>query len=333
MQHDDRVNALAPFFIRQADHGDVLDQGMRADQGFDFGGIDVLAAGDDHVALAVGEMDVAVLVAAGHVADRAIVAAESFLGLLRQAPVAVERVGVAGIELAGLSVRHLVAGFVQNLDRRGADAFAADRSELGELLVRMQHGHPAGFGGAVELEQAGIGKHLHDLALGLGARGRRRDHQLGHGVVIVLAANGLRQAEHHDVVRRHQRGEGRAALGQRPDGVLGVKALARIDRVDAAAIAERAEEVQRVRMAHRHHQKRAVVAVQAQLDLGDHRQQHGAAVAAHHALRVARRAGRVHQRPRVRQGDDLCRLAGAAGRKEVLIGAVAGRTGAAYRNG
>ena len=192
MQHDDGVNALAPFCVRQADHRDVLDQRMRADQCFDFGGIDVLAAGDDHVALAVGEMDVAVLVAAGHVADRAVVAAEGLLGLLRQAPVAVEGVCVAGIELAGLSVRHLVAGLIQNFDRRGADAFAADRTELRELLVRMQHGDPAGFGRAIEFEQAGVGEHLHDPALGFRARRRRRDHQLGHGVIVELAADRLR---------------------------------------------------------------------------------------------------------------------------------------------
>ena len=106
-----------------------------------------------------------------------------------------------------------------------------------------------------------------------GTRGRRRDHQLGHGVEIELAANGLRQAEHHDVVRRHQRGEGRTTFGQCPT-MFGVKALARIDRVGAAAIAERAKEVQRIRVAHRHDQKRAVVAVQPEFDLRDHRQQH-----------------------------------------------------------
>ena len=145
MQHDDGVNALAPFFVRQADHRDVLDEGCAPTEGFDFGRIDVLAAGDDHVALAVGEVDVAVFVAAGHVTDGAIVAAEGFLGFLRQAPVAVEGVRIAGVQLTGLSVRHLVAGFVQNLDRRGADAFAADRSELRELLVRDAASSPSQF--------------------------------------------------------------------------------------------------------------------------------------------------------------------------------------------
>ena len=129
------------------------------------------------------------------------------------------------IQLAGFAVRHLVARFVENLDRRRADAFAADRAELGELLVRMKHRHPAGLGGTVELEQAGVRKHLHDFALGLRARRRRRDHQLGHGIEIVFAADGLRQAEHHDVVGRHQRGEGRATLGKRPTQCSGSKLL------------------------------------------------------------------------------------------------------------
>src|SRR5579863_9041087 len=32
VQHDDGVNALTPFLVGQSDHGDVLDQRVRADQ-------------------------------------------------------------------------------------------------------------------------------------------------------------------------------------------------------------------------------------------------------------------------------------------------------------
>jgi hypothetical protein len=81
---------------------------VRAQHRLDLGRVDVLAAGDDHVALAVDEVDVAVRVAPGHVADRAVVAAEGLARLLGQLPVAVEGVGVAGVELAGLAVRDLV---------------------------------------------------------------------------------------------------------------------------------------------------------------------------------------------------------------------------------
>ena len=51
-------------------------------------------------------------------------------------------------------------------------------------------------------------------------------------------------------------------------------------------------------------------------------------MAPHHAFGIASRAGGVHQRPRIRQSDVLRRLAGAAGREEIFVGAVAGRAGA-----
>ena len=141
-----------------------------------------------------------------------------------------------------------------------------------------------------------------------------------------LRADRPRQAEHHDVVGRHQRGERRSAFGQRLDAVLGVEALARIDRCDAAAIAERAEEVERVRMAHRHDQESAIVPVNPKLDLGDQGQQDtppwlrmtpfGLPVVPEVYISVHGSAG-----------DLLAGLATAARRDQVLIGAVPGRHG------
>src|SRR4029077_8327490 len=217
---------------------------MRAHQSLDLRRINVLAAGNDHVALAVGQMDVAIRIAPGHVADGAIVAAERFLGLFGVTPVAIKSMSIAGEQLARFAVRHLVARFVQNSDWSRSDAFAADRTELGELLVRMKHGHPPCLGSAIKLEQAGVRKHLHDLALGLWARGRRGDHQFGHGIEIVFAAYGLRQSEHHDVVGWHEGCECRAALCESPNAMFGVEALSVVDKVSAAAITESAKEIQ-----------------------------------------------------------------------------------------
>ena len=67
--------------------------------------------------------------------------------------------------------------------------------------------------------------------------------------------------------------------------------------------------------------------MQPQFDLGDHRQQYGTAMAAHDALGVTRGARRVHQRPGIGQRNGLIRLAGAAGREEILIVAIARGTG------
>ena len=178
-QDNHRVNPFTPFVVRQTDYRYVMNRRVAADHHLDLGRVNVLAASDDHVALAVDEMNEAVGVAARHVADRAIVAAERLACLFRQLPIAVENVGIAGVELADFAVRNFVAIRIEKLDRSRTYAFASDRAELVELLVRMKHCHPAGLGRTVEFEEAGVGEHLHDGALGVRSRGRRRDHQLG----------------------------------------------------------------------------------------------------------------------------------------------------------
>jgi hypothetical protein len=69
MQHDGGLSALPPFFVRQADDGDILDPGMRTDHRLDLGGIDALATRNDHVTLAIDQVDVAFVVPADHIAD------------------------------------------------------------------------------------------------------------------------------------------------------------------------------------------------------------------------------------------------------------------------
>ena len=145
------------FCVRQADHGHVLDRRMRAEHGLDLGRVDVLAAGDDHVALAVDEVDVAVGVAAGHVADRAVVAAE----------------GLARSSRAASSSRRRCRGCRSRARRprrpaprrrprpaagSGAEPTHSRPTEpsLVNCSSRMEHGDPARLGRAVELEQAGV---------------------------------------------------------------------------------------------------------------------------------------------------------------------------------
>ena len=55
MQDDDCVNRLSPLLMRNADRGYILDLGMSAKNLLHFGGIDVLPAADDHVALPIGK--------------------------------------------------------------------------------------------------------------------------------------------------------------------------------------------------------------------------------------------------------------------------------------
>ena len=66
---DDRLDLLAHVVVGDAEHGDVGDLRVLEDLALDLGRIDVHAAGDDHVGLAVAEEQVAVLVEVADVAD------------------------------------------------------------------------------------------------------------------------------------------------------------------------------------------------------------------------------------------------------------------------
>ena len=66
----DRVHALAPLVVGDAEHRGVEHLRVRVEHGFDLGGIDVHAARDDHVLLAVADVDEAFVVDVRDVADR-----------------------------------------------------------------------------------------------------------------------------------------------------------------------------------------------------------------------------------------------------------------------
>ena len=100
--------------------------------------------------------------------------------------------------------------------------------------------------------------------------------------------------------------------------------------VSAAAIGERAEEVERVGVAHRHDEQRAVLAVEPSSISVTSDSRAPRPVAADHALGLAGRARGVHQRPRIARRDTRCSGSPSLARRDqVLVGAVAGRAGAA----
>src|SRR5437870_10644078 len=97
-EHDERLHRLTPLLVGDADHGDLGDGRVLVEAVLDLDRRDVLAAGDDHVLLAVGDDDV------GAVEVPAVAGVEPavddrlrrVLGLL---PVALEHVVGAGQHL------------------------------------------------------------------------------------------------------------------------------------------------------------------------------------------------------------------------------------------
>src|SRR5271157_3079408 len=102
------MNRLSPLLVRDANYSHILDLGMSAENLLHFGWIDILPAADNHVALAVGEIIVAIPITTGHVADSTIRAAKRLSGLLWQLPIALKTVWRARIKLTDFAVADLV---------------------------------------------------------------------------------------------------------------------------------------------------------------------------------------------------------------------------------
>src|SRR5207253_1259922 len=74
---------LPPLEVGEADHRRLLDAGMRLQDRLDLGGRDVLAPANDHVVLAAGDEEIALLVPPPHVTRREPAVAERRLGASR----------------------------------------------------------------------------------------------------------------------------------------------------------------------------------------------------------------------------------------------------------
>ena len=178
------MNRLSPLLVRDANYSHIFDLGMSANNLLHFGWIDILPTADDHIALAVGEVIVAVLVATGHVADRAVRTSERLGGLLRQLPVALKRVRRARIEFTDFAINDLVTFCIKELDPPGTEAFAAYGTELGQLLLGTEQSHPSRFSRAVSLIELRPPEVFHQRQLGVLAGRRGGDEELGDTLYI-----------------------------------------------------------------------------------------------------------------------------------------------------
>ena len=105
---DHRQRGLTPCRVRHADERDLGDLGVRGQDVLHLGAVDVLAARDDHVLLAVDHVEVAVLVLPDEVAGVEPAAAEGLGGLVRLVPVLLHHHRAAIHDLADLALRDVV---------------------------------------------------------------------------------------------------------------------------------------------------------------------------------------------------------------------------------
>ena len=114
---DDGLDLLAELVVRDAEHGDVGDLRVRDQHVLGLLRVDVDAARDDHVGLAVGQVEVAVLVEVADVADRRPAVLVARVGGLVGRVVVGEARAALGPDRADLAGRQLVAVVVEDVRR------------------------------------------------------------------------------------------------------------------------------------------------------------------------------------------------------------------------
>ena len=143
---------LLPFRIGMADHAGVDDLGMFEQHALDFRRIDVLAAGNDHVLLAVVDPEIAVGVAAADVAGPIPAVVQRLAGCFLVAPVFEEHVGTTNRDFADGVRGDFIAGLIDHL---GLAAQPRQPGRTGPRIIAAEpgiNGNGAGLGRTIDLQ-------------------------------------------------------------------------------------------------------------------------------------------------------------------------------------
>ena len=187
---------------------------MGDDEVLDLLRIDVHAAGNDHEALAVGEIEIAVRIDLPDIAQRRpamlVGGGRRLLGVVMIG----ERRAVREIDHAFLPDRYLVAVLVADVDH--ADQRAPDRALALEPFLRGDQRESVAFGAGIIFHQHRAPPGDHRLFHGNRARRRRMDRAAQRRDVVALA-HLLRQFQHAREMGRHPLRAVRAMVFDEPE--------------------------------------------------------------------------------------------------------------------
>src|SRR6266851_8946496 len=160
VQDNAGTRRFSPLLVGHAHHRHLEDLGMQHQHALDLGGIDVLAAADDHVVLAIDQMQEALLVEVAHVAAGLPLAVPNGGTRGRIAVVAEEGDGIGRVDLADLAGRQLAALTVEH-GKLAAEGGAAHRAHAAHQVLVLAEAHPPGFGPAIGVGDARARKLAH----------------------------------------------------------------------------------------------------------------------------------------------------------------------------
>src|SRR3954454_12170800 len=137
-QRHDGLHRLPPSLVGHADDCGVGDRRMLEQDALDHPRIDVLPARDDYVLAPVLDEQIAVVVDAANVAGAQRSVAQRLGRLIRSPPVAAHQLRATRADLATVTGRDLVVGFVDHLKRRARRRTPGGQEQLGSFI----EGHP-----------------------------------------------------------------------------------------------------------------------------------------------------------------------------------------------
>ncbi len=220
---DDRLDLLAELVVGDPEHGDVLDRVVVDERRLDLRGVDVHAAADDHVDLAVRQEDEPVVVDVAHVAEREHPRLEvDVLGLL--GGVVVLEVGaeeVAEVERADLVGAELLAVLADHEQLAGRRR-RADGPRVVEPFLRLGPRRDASLGGAVALVNDRAPP-VHHRLLDVGRAGSRGVPHVLDARHVVLLPHVLGELEQAHEERGHRVERLDVMLLDEPQHLLGVE--------------------------------------------------------------------------------------------------------------
>src|SRR5690606_4861156 len=215
----DGLDLLAPLVVGDAEHGHVRDLRVQDDLVLDLGGVDVRPTGDDHVRLAVGQEQEAVLGEVADVADGEEVLQAALLRLLLVALVLEVDAGHLHVDRAVRARRDGVPVVVDDEQLTDRPRLP-DRAGVGPPVGRARD-RAAALGRRVVLPDA-VAPPVEHLLLDRHRAGRRRVDRPLHARHVVAVPDVLGQGEQALEVRRDHVGVGDAVLLDEPQGLFGV---------------------------------------------------------------------------------------------------------------
>src|SRR5437773_11395523 len=151
---------------------------MRVNDGFDFAGINVFSAGDDHVLQAIKNVEVSVCVLIANVARSEEAVSEGAFSFFRLVPITAHDIRAASDQLACLPGFDFLPCWIDNA-HVDSEARPTARGELVlGVLVIQQTSEKSGFAEAVDLNELNVRKNLPRSMNELGRHGRSTVSQM-----------------------------------------------------------------------------------------------------------------------------------------------------------